>query len=728
MNGRLWIPVLSAVMLLACAGTGPDNEAVFSSELAPSVAPAIPSALLPQAIGAPPDSYRGLDPLEVSVLSSEVIVRASYVSRQASVAHVTHPPPYSYDNWAALLTFRFRVHEYLKGSGPNEVYGIVYIDYFETEAGAQAAMAAMSDVHDSRWDDREAIVFLSTDLIADIDHHELSAGQYWFGAMHEVTQELGTADAYTVASRHRKLWLPEAASSGLPSSARSSGEKFYLLEAPPTSAGGSSTGDSSFSSSRSSPSTPTIGLRSLKSRISNVEAEANVGGTPEYHTCVEMSYIYEARVQYQISLRGQPPLVRFSTAIESGLPAGTPVHDEPGSGRSMDKISAARFEGPDKDLFRFANVDFSTATTPHYEVRFTHRGVTARPLPAGAYVVYPNLIWYGGVVCDRRPENARRYWMLSVTAASTHPNMIHEAFFDPVAIGAAVGADGTNGVLKPAAFTVGGASATMQSLKWEDGAVTMTLSPTASLADYAIDFIDVNGTTTLSLTPDNASTTALTWTVPDKPWADGDLLMLRMRRFVSSDATLSGLTLTGIDLAFSPDTTTYAATVAATTTQTTVTPTTNHGSATYVVKLAGVVDLDGTIDLAVGDNVITVVVTAEDTTTNNTYTVTVTRAVPSSPVTVTLIPRVDILTFFDIDIQWNYSGTCENYFVAITTDTEYMIRSLGFHPPQASSHYVQGGWLYDSVPDFWVVVQCRGSGDSQEVGRASLRAAHPDNN
>ena len=146
------------------------------------------------------------------------------------------------------------------------------------------------------------------------------------------------------------------------------------------------------------------------------------------------------------------------------------------------------------------------------------------------------------------------------------------------------------------------------------------------------------------------------------------------------------------------------------------------------MKLAGVVDNDGTIDLAVGENVITVVVTAEDTTTTQTYTVTVTRAVPSSPVTVTLIPRVDILTFFDIDIQWSYSGTCENYFLAITTDTEYMIRSLGFHSPQASSHYEEGGWLYNDVPDFWVVVECRGSGDSQEVGRASLRAAHPDNN
>ena len=145
------------------------------------------------------------------------------------------------------------------------------------------------------------------------------------------------------------------------------------------------------------------------------------------------------------------------------------------------------------------------------------------------------------------------------------------------------------------------------------------------------------------------------------------------------------------------------------------------------MKLGGVVDDDGTIPLAVGANVVSVEVTAEDAVTAQTYTVTVTRATPSEPVSLTLIPRVDFLTFFDIDIQWNYSGSCENYFVAITTATNYQISFLGFHPPETSSHYVQGGWLYDNVPDFWVVVECRASGDSQEVGRASLRAAHPDN-
>ena len=80
--------------------------------------------------------------------------------------------------------------------------------------------------------------------------------------------------------------------------------------------------------------------------------------------------------------------------------------------------------------------------------------------------------------------------------------------------------------------------------------------------------------------------------------------------------------------AFASATTAYTADVANGVQQTTVTPTTNYGGASYVVKLGGVEDADGTMDLAVGANVITVEVTAEDGTTTETYTVTVTRAAP----------------------------------------------------------------------------------------------------
>ena len=98
----------------------------------------------------------------------------------------------------------------------------------------------------------------------------------------------------------------------------------------------------------------------------------------------------------------------------------------------------------------------------------------------------------------------------------------------------------------------------------------------------------------------------------------------------STDATLSGLTLSDVSLAFASDTTRYTASVANDVTQTRVTPTTNDGGASYVIKLDGVADADGVIPLAAGANVITIEVTAEDGNTVRTYTVTVTRAAPPS--------------------------------------------------------------------------------------------------
>ena len=94
----------------------------------------------------------------------------------------------------------------------------------------------------------------------------------------------------------------------------------------------------------------------------------------------------------------------------------------------------------------------------------------------------------------------------------------------------------------------------------------------------------------------------------------------------SSDATLSGLTLSGIDFGtFDSGTLQYTAQVASNVTQTTVTPTPNHSEASYVIKLGGVTDEDGTVALRAGSNVVTVEVTAEDGQTMQTYSVTVTR-------------------------------------------------------------------------------------------------------
>ena len=132
---------------------------------------------------------------------------------------------------------------------------------------------------------------------------------------------------------------------------------------------------------------------------------------------------------------------------------------------------------------------------------------------------------------------------------------------------------------------------------------------------------------------------------------------------LSSDATLSALTLTGMELqktgglhgevaGFSSSHLSYAASVAHSVSQTTVAPTVNHSGATYVVKLGGVTDADGVIALSVGNNVITIEVTAEDGEATRTHTVAVTRAAAAST-----DATLSGLTLSDVDIGTFASGT-----------------------------------------------------------------------
>ena len=127
---------------------------------------------------------------------------------------------------------------------------------------------------------------------------------------------------------------------------------------------------------------------------------------------------------------------------------------------------------------------------------------------------------------------------------------------------------------------------------------------------------------------------------PRDIWADGKTLYVPdhfdQKLFAynmtepAMDAELSALTLSGITL--SPQfassiytyTYTYSAGAATTLAETTVMATTNNPNAVAVIKLNGVVDTDGTVDLNVGENAITVDVTAADGMTMKTYTVIVT--------------------------------------------------------------------------------------------------------
>ena len=105
---------------------------------------------------------------------------------------------------------------------------------------------------------------------------------------------------------------------------------------------------------------------------------------------------------------------------------------------------------------------------------------------------------------------------------------------------------------------------------------------------------------------------------------------------LSTDATLSALSVTGVTLSptFASDTYAYTASVANSVDEVTVAPTTTDSDATFEYldsSDAALADADSVedghqVDLDVGDTVFKVKVTAEDDTTTQTYTVTVTRA------------------------------------------------------------------------------------------------------
>ena len=157
---------------------------------------------------------------------------------------------------------------------------------------------------------------------------------------------------------------------------------------------------------------------------------------------------------------------------------------------------------------------------------------------------------------------------------------------------------------------------------------------------------------------------------------------------LSSDATLSALTLSEVDFGtFASDTETYTAEVVNDPTETTVTPTVNHSGATYVIKIGGVTDSDGTVPLANGDNLITVEVTAEDRATKKTYTVTVTRLVTSEQTEASTDATLSGLILSGVDFGTFASGT-ETY----TADVAYSVSQTTVTPTlnDSDASYVIG--------------------------------------
>ena len=518
---RLLTAILSlviAVILLACgliarsddpvAGVGEDSAAPiekFPVQLDEPLPP--PTGVAAPAV--PGDSftsaYAGDSSLEEKIIRNQVIVRATMTSFSSEVVVDAE------GKYRTVLKFNLSVNEYLKGTGPSSIVA-VWVDGWpqDTQEDADNWKTTILADRDSQWDDREAVIFLfsvtgSFGTLIDTqlqlaDHFLLSLGD-----------EDVFDDRYSLHSKSDREWLPASTST---TSMGDSQE--FLLDVPPP--------------------METITLGDLKSKVAEVAAELNGGdGSKDYQDCVLNKYRYLRNQRNWPEYRGYTNTSwDLEYSLVSGQPTGTVVDrrdihiDYP----VTDEEIPLWFEGRAASLFDAANNDSTISDRDgdgEYDtITYIEMVRLARPIPAGVYQFDLKEAWLYYVPCNFVISNE---WTVTAVAPE---GVVHEALFDPVTDGSAVAADSTVGVLDPAAFIdAGGATTTIERIEWEAETVTVKLTPHTALAGRVVDFIELDGTVSLSLVVDEATVDAanntLSWSVSPQPWDDGDKLMVRMR-------------------------------------------------------------------------------------------------------------------------------------------------------------------------------------------------------
>ena len=412
----------------------------------------------------------------------------------------------------SVLTFEFDVLEYLKGIGSDKLRVIVpqgrkYISYpdhlgYRSADEAEANLNKRMDDLDIRWDDREAIIF----GYAEGDLRYFSNGAWLTAASPESSKGASNDDA--------RFRLPRIAEP------RVWGASWSDLDTPST-----------------------VSLSELKEMIAETNAEsARMSESQEsddYRRCIARRYSSESFIEWSRESGGLNAILESD--LKSGLPAGSVVAEE-------DRLVAMPGEfwlGQQYNLFAI-DIEWNRfGHTPLEAAKVVTK--TNRPLPAGDHAVYYNFQPEYWTHCDYYPEDyATAHQRVVRVAAQT--GTLHEAFFDPVAAGASVGADATRGVLEPTEIAVGDTFATINKIEWDSQRVRMEFNQRVLPPGYTADFIALDGSVAFRLDFADAEMTAkdtlwtLTWPICAPPWKDGDKLMLRITdsRYVLDDFPAAG--------------------------------------------------------------------------------------------------------------------------------------------------------------------------------------------
>ena len=455
--------------------------------------------------------------IEEQIFRSTTIVRATLQSATAAVE--TRPgDPGVAPTYLAVQELRFTVHEYLKGSGPTDLLVVVrgrYANPVEAEAREYADYQVRVRV--TTWDARQAVLFLEAPsrpyTPADGGGEAAGSSDSTAPAVLAFTRSNHGQPpwAYSVDTL-RPAWLP---AENIPAEG----------EAP-----------TAFITDAAQSPPPTITLADLRAQIAALAAELEAGaGIEGFQECIL------GRIGLERHQRADPWTPYQETgALTSGSAAGTE------GSQATDGFSGSRYSrywpsGPDGALFRSAIVDADGQPSSGY----THQFRSMRPLPAGEYRVHYRWQHYKDFPCNFVRDDAYDDFTVTVTAPA---GTVHEAFFDPAALGSGVvGRDAARGVLAPAAVGIAGGSAgaaatsgasttsaTLRRLTWDAGQLRLDVAGT-TLAGQQLELIRLDGTVGLTLRGDAATRTAtaggheLRWPVCSQPWQPGERLMLRIR-------------------------------------------------------------------------------------------------------------------------------------------------------------------------------------------------------
>ena len=192
--------LILALVQLACSSSGEQGEVALS--------PSSASSGNAQPISLAPVPYFGEASIEERIIRSDAIVIARL--NRITTEIVTSTTEGWSGNYYVAMRFHLTVSEYLKGSSGSSITTLWVYGYpFDTRQEAEDAAPGVVASRDTTWDDREAVLFFSSEYYYEPFSVSVQGNHEHFLAIGgDHSRDMYTQDSYSLHDKHSKLWLP----------------------------------------------------------------------------------------------------------------------------------------------------------------------------------------------------------------------------------------------------------------------------------------------------------------------------------------------------------------------------------------------------------------------------------------------------------------------------------------------------------------------------------------